>query len=325
MTSVLTPLQLTAGAGLLQNQGLIVNPIFANVVNQYNTSNLITPLIQSFNLINVETPPVTESTANLIKTIGSNTVPALGDSVGPTYTNIVLTGNTNTGFASLLLSDAALYLGSGDLSKFVQAMDYCQGYSSSGNDFVNSALNSQNYLSNTFTSFNSMTSGGITDVNSNPELWGADLLKLGSLWDMANLAELGSPLALLRQLSKLGGITPELSIAFASECVSLDVVINFKKPSTQVKDTDQKLMYAAMKKITGTTLDHVLQVFGVTTPNIETMADLLNPYKLFPNSFRTLAVTDVENVSQLIYLDSSGTVNPNLAVSLPATYLKSLA
>lgn len=325
MTSTLTPLQLTAGAGLLQNQGLVINPIFSNVVNQYNTSNLITPLIQSFNLINVEMPPVTESTANLIKSIGSTTVPALGDSVSPTYTNIVLTGNTNTGFASLLLTDSALYLGNGDLSKFVQAMDACQGYSSSGNDFVNSALNSQNYLSNTFTSFNSMTSGGITDVNSNPELWGEDLLKLGSLWDMANLDELGSPLALLRQLSKLGGITPELSIAFASECVSLDVVINFKKPSNKVKDTDQKLMYAAMQKITGTTLDHVLQVFGVTTPNINTMADLLNPYKLFPNSFRTLAVTDVENVSQLIYLDSAGTVNPALAVSLPATYLKSLA
>jgi hypothetical protein len=324
MTSTLTPLQLTAGAGLLQNQGLVINPIFANVVNQYNTSNLITPLIQSFNLINVETPPVTESTANLIKTIGSTTVPALGDSVSPTYTNIVLTGNTSTGFASLLLTDAALYLGNGDLSKFVQAMDTCEGYSSSGNDFINSALNSQNYLSNTFVGFNSMVSGGITDVNSNPELWGEDLLKLGALWDMANLDELGSPLALLRQLSKLGGITPELSIAFASECVSLDVVINFKRPSNKVKDTDQKLMYSAMQKITGTTLDQVLQVFGVTTPNIQTMADLLNPYKLFPNSFRTLAVTDVENVSQLIYLDSAATVNPVLAISLPATYLKSL-
>jgi hypothetical protein len=325
MTSTLTPLQLTAGAGLLQNQGLIINPVFANTVNQYNTSNLITPLIQSFNLINVVTPPVSDSTANLIKTIGSTTVPALGDTVSPTYTNIVLTGNTNTGFTNLLLTDAALYLGNGDLSKFVQAMDACEGYSSSGNDFINSALNSQNYLSNTFVGFNSMVSGGITDVNSNPELWGTDLLKLGSLWDMANLNELGSPLALLRQLSKLGGITPELSIAFASECVSLDVVINFKRPSNKVKDTDQKLMYSAMKKITGTTLDHVLQVFGVTTPNIETMADLLNPYKLFPNSFRTLAVTNVENVSQLIYLDSAGTVNPNLAVSLPETYLKSLA
>ena len=83
-------------------------------------------------------------------------------------------------------------------------------------------------------------------------------------------------------------------------------------------------MYTAMTKITGTTLTEVLQILGVTTPNINTMADLLNPYKLFPNSFQTLTVIGTNGVSQNIYLNSSGAVNSTLLASLPTVAVSSL-
>jgi hypothetical protein len=76
-------------------------------------------------------------------------------------------------------------------------------------------------------------------------------------------------------------------------------------------------MYQAMTQVTGSDLDQVLKVLKVTTANISTMADLLNPVKLFPNSFQSLTVTTSAGI-RAIYTNSSGSVNYNLETELPA-------
>ena len=84
-------------------------------------------------------------------------------------------------------------------------------------------------------------------------------------------------------------------------------------------------MYTAMTQITGTALTQILRILGVTTPNINTMADLLNPYKLFPTSFQTLTVTGTNGVSQNIYINSAGTVNSTLSQYLPSIAMNTLS
>ena len=79
-----------------------------------------------------------------------------------------------------------------------------------------------------------------------------------------------------------------------------------------------------MTKITGEVLTQVLTLFNVTTPNINTMADLLNPVKLFPNSFQSLT-TITANGPRAIYIDSNGTVNSKLATELPAYVLRTVS
>ena len=323
--ATLSPLQITAGAGLLQDQGLRIDPVLVAGVAGYDAQPPIIPLVSAFGIVNSGTAGITSATGNAIKTIANTTVPAFGDTVGNTYTNINITGNTTTGFADLLITQANIDLGSGDLTKFVQAFNLVQGYASSSNQFINSSVNSQNYLSDTFTNFNSLTTGGIADVNSNPELFGQDLANLGSLIDLGNLGDLGSPLALLQQLSNLNGVTPAVSVIFAANGVSLDTILNLKQSATQAQDSDQKKLYQAMTQITGDTLSQVLQVFGVTTANINTMADLLNPYKIFPNSFQTLTVVDINGVLQNIYINATGGVNSTLATTLPPAVLVTLS
>jgi len=51
------------------------------------------------------------------------------------------------------------------------------------------------------------------------------------------------------------------------------------------------------------------------------MADLLNPVKIFPNSFRTMTTTTTQGIRG-IYLDSTGTVNSNLERQLPQYYIR---
>lgn len=315
--SILTPFQITAAGNLLQNQGLGVNVAFTTAVAKYSSTPLIAPLIATIGA----SAPLNAQNKAALYTLGSSSVPALSDSVP----SAGLANYPGTLMNTLLINLATTYMGSGDLTKFCQGFSTIQGYNGVTNTFVNSAVNSQNYLGGTFTNSNNMVSGGITAVNLCTSAWGSDLAKLGGLINLENLDELGTPWALVQQLAKLGGITPQLALAFTAEGVSLDVVVNLGSTSTTPSDADQKAMYTAMTKITGTNLTQILQVIGVTTPNINTMADLLNPYKIFPNSFQSLTVTDTKGVSQNIYLDAAGTVNNTLVNGLPPLAVSSLS
>ena len=169
-----------------------------------------------------------------------------------------------------------------------------------------------------------MISGGVTAVNKCTTPFSQDLAALGSLINLSELSHWGAPLTLVKQLAALGGINSDISLAFSTAGVSLDTIVNLGNPDVTASPTDQKAMYTAMTKITGTTLTQALQILGVTTPNINTMADLLNPYKIFPNSFKTLTVTGTNGVSQNIYLNSGGAVNSTLLTSLPAVAVSSI-
>ena len=344
------------------------------------------------------------------------------------YTSTTTTWPTEL-MSTLLTNTANTYMGNGDLTKFIQAFSIALGYADSTNQFINTTVNSDHYLCNTFTNIDNMLTGDITAVNICTAQWAIDLNNLGSLISLRNLGELGSPIALVKQLASLGGLLPQITTAFADAGVSTDTIINLSDPNVTASISDQKAMYLAMTQITGNTLLEVLQIFGIknnyytgsvvgpvsayvnknvsvyitggvpnttfswkaspgdpptypsgeftfditgsftytfsegnpgtynwsysfdatgqtgnytllvlpegATPapdappdrpdrapgtlpvNITTMADLLNPYKLFPNSFQTLSVVDVNLVTQNIYIDSSGTVNSILAQTLP--------
>lgn len=311
MSSVLTPLQITAVSGLLQNQGIADTTLTA-AVNTYTSSNVIAPLITTITVGSTGNI-LSANTVVSIKRLAANSCPALGDSVpqadAGNYPAELLT--------TILTTTADKYLGNGDVSKFSQALSVATGYCSVTNQVINSAVNSQTYLGNTFTNTNNMISGGITAVNPCTALWGEDLAKLGGLINLANLDELGSPVGLVKQLAALGGITPQIALTFESYGVSKEAVVNLTSPELKVTDADQRAMYTAMTYITGTALAQVLSIFGVTTSSINTMADLLNPVKIFPNSFQTLAVTGNNKTSENIYINSTGTVNPKLEQVLP--------
>ena len=82
-------------------------------------------------------------------------------------------------------------------------------------------------------------------------------------------------------------------------------------------------MYTAMTKITGTALTQVLSILNVTTIGITTMADLLNPLKLFPNSYQSLTAPTA-NGPVAIYVNQTGSINNNLLTGLPPYVVSSL-
>jgi hypothetical protein len=328
--STLSPLQLTTTTNLLQNKGLRVSPVFTNAVSSYESDSLISTWITMQTQANAGTGGINTANKNALANIASSTCPALGDSVPSAY----LSAFANVtypypGLSGIAKTKANLYLGSPtgastnwDTSRFAQILTACLAYSGLANQYIISACNSDTYLCDTFSNTDAMTSGDITKVNLATGVFGQDLKNLGLLWNLSDLDNLGSPLALVRQIINVIGAVPVISLTFIGAGVPGDVVVNLDNPQYTVEDTVQKTMYLAMTQITGDALQQVLDLLGVTTVGLTSMADLLDPVKILPNSFQSLTVT-TKNGTRAIYTNAAGAVNTNLIQALPAYVVSS--
>jgi hypothetical protein len=315
-TGTLTALQLNAAAGLLQNQGIGISANLTSAISSYENTSLISPLLSTISVGSTGNILSANVISN-VETLAANTCSALSNSIPPAYSSL------GTQMTTAVLAEAAVDICGNNVSKLAQAVNQAQSYTEQSSIFINSAVNSQTYLADTFTSMNSMTTGEITNVNLATGPFGTDLQNLGRLINLNNLGNFGSPLALTQQLYSVAGVIPVLSQAFVAAGISTDIVLNINRPTTSVTDSIQKLMYQAMTTITGDNLNQVLTVLGVTTTGISTMADLLNPLKLFPNSYQSLTAPTA-NGPRAIYLDAVGSVNTALATQLPPYVISSL-
>lgn len=304
--NTLTPLQLIAAASLLQNQGLGVAPSLISAINAYES----TPLISAFLSALAADPSLATLAAGSVPAF-SNSVPSAYASLGDQITNVI--------YAQALVDSGSL-----DISVFAQALNIALGYGQNTNLFINSAVNSQTYLAGTFTTTNDMITGDATAINLATSTFGQDLERLGQLIDLNNLGDLGSPLSLIQKIVQVTGNIPVLSLLLLAEGVPEEIVLSLTNPVISVADSIQRLMYQAMTKVIGSDLAQILKVLKVTTPGIETMADLLNPVKIFPNSFQSLTVV-TPNGPRAIYVNSTGSVNTGLEQDLPAYVITSLS
>jgi hypothetical protein len=314
----LTALQLDAAAGLLQNQGIGINAELLDAVDSYQTTSLLTPYLNTVSIALGNVGNVLA--ANVIvelETLGSAICPALSNSVPPAY------GNLGVQMTSVVLGQASRDICGNNVGRLSQAVNQAQAYATQVSTIINSAVNSQTYLGNTFTTIDSMITGRITDINLNTPDFATDLANLGRLIDLDNLDNFGSPVALVRQLYSISGAIPLLSVSFAIVGIPTDVISNLTDPDVTVTDSVQLLMYRVMTRITGDALTEILSILGVTTTGITTMADLLNPLKLFPNSYQTLTAPTA-NGPRAIYVNASGSVNTDLIQQLPSYVISSL-
>ena len=300
MAALLTPLQLQAGSSLLQNQGIELPSGVTTSITNYTSLPLLGNLIATIN----DSGALPTSTQTLLQTFAgniSNSCPALADSIVSGTVSGVSTTLTNPGMSGLITLTASAYLGNGDVSKFAQIFNTAVGYADTTNIFINSAVNAETYLANTFTNMNSLTTGGLTDVNLATKAMGDDLYNAGYWINLGNLDNLGSPLALIQQISQQAGTITPLIGSLADAGVNENIILNLSNTDLIVTDDVQRVMYRALTKVTGSELDQILQILSVWTPNINTLADLLNPAIMLPNSYASLT-TSTANGLRGIYI-----------------------
>jgi hypothetical protein len=338
MASILTPLQITASAALLNNQGLKPLPAaLTTALAAFNATAVITAYqaaVASYLTLSTKT----NSTLASLLSIGNSTCPALGNSIPVSFTNLVYpTATSGTvvvqelptapyGVSGLVQQTGDAYLGTGDIGSFAQGFMSVQGFISTTNDYINSAVNAATYLGPTFSNMDSLVTADISTVNSNLEDFGVDLEKQGQLVALDNLELYGTPAGLIQQISAVAGITtgtiPVLQTALIAAGMTTadvrDLVTNNRQsllnPSGLTSnqfDRLQRIAWLAMTAVGDTDLAQILSILDVTTPNITTLSDLLDPIKVFPLSYQTLQTPSPDGPVPIF--DADGSVASNVS------------
>ena len=166
---------LIATDGLLQNQGLNVSGNLTVAINAYTStaavSSYLDILSSAFANVGVGNDQITTNTFSSLQTLAANNLPAITDAVPAAYAANLAIGNSTTGFSGLVTAQANLVLGSGDISIFAQVYNLCQSYIAQNNPIINTVKNSAT-LAPTFTNMNSLSTGGISDINRTLPIFG---------------------------------------------------------------------------------------------------------------------------------------------------------
>jgi len=204
---------------------------------------------------------------------------------------------------------------------FVQQWQSAYGFITYSNNAILSVDNSKDFLEGTYSNMNDLITADITNVSLATKAFGQDLIALGKAIDLSTIATYGLPSNLLKTLVKYNSLTKNLSLAIISAGIPVDELGAIISNVTQPTNDQERKLYAAYYITVGETLDEVLVPLNCKTKGLTSLVDLLNPAKMFPNSYKTLTVqlynTGTQNGAQNskiafpIY-NSSGTVNSDL-------------
>lgn len=325
---IVTPLQITAASALLNNTG--IDPLPPALTTAISTFNAASPVANFLTAVANYTAAsfANATTLSSLLTIGNTTIPALGDSIPAAFTNLVAVSTVPAGFSGLIEQTGNNYLGNGDAGRFAQGFMAVQGYINSTNQFINSAVNAQTYLGPTFTNMDALITNSISDVNPDFGNFSVDLANQGNLTNLNDIRLYGTPAGLLRQLAAegnmAGGVFGPVQTPLLAAGLSVNEIQTLLAAPGTVSDNEylrlQQLAYRGMANVTGTDLQQVLSILEVTTPNINSMTDLLDQTKIFPNSYTTLLTPTPQGPVPVYGTD--GSVNMNLADNVSA-YLAS--
>lgn len=314
-----SPLGVNTLSSLLQNIGFNINPIMIDFTGSSTSVSSATQLGKIVNdtclrlltySINdaYSRGQVNSTTYNNLISIGSTSIPALGNSPPSTfdwtgypnwasnytYTNEVtrwgyvrlfaLQGYNEFNYNSGLSADSGAY--KDFLSGFMSSYSFIE-YS---NDSILAVHNSQEFLDGTYSNMNDLITADITGVSVATTVFGQDLIASGKAINLQSIATFGLPSNLLSTLQKNNAITKSVSLALiASNITATELEQILGNISSVTKDQERKI-YGAFGIILGQDLKDVLVSLNCKTVGLESLADLINPQKLFPNSYQTLTV-----------------------------------
>jgi hypothetical protein len=175
--------------------------------------------------------------------------------------------------------------------------DFCSSLLSSAaflnytNQVIMSAHNGQTFMDGSFSNMDDLISADITGISLATKQFGEDLENLGNLISLTRLDALGLPSLLLATLGQNNAVIQDLVLALLAAGLESNEITSLTSGSnlTPTKDQEKKI-YSAFLIIRGENLREVLAPVQIKTQGLESLADLLNVKKLFPNSYQSLTV-----------------------------------
>jgi hypothetical protein len=305
-----SPLGVNIMSGLLQGKGFWINNPTASYVGSSTSSTTYTPgsivndscLYWATYAINASYGVVDSGTYANITTIGSNTIPALGNSPPPTYTYTGSPSWAGAGYTGAVSRWGYVRLfpwqGYNEYnynSTLPKYNDFCGSFISAAsfidysNKSIMTAQNSLSFLKGTYSNMDDLTAADVTNVSISLPLFGKDLINLGKALDLTTIETFGYPSNLLATIKKYNGLTASLRIALLSSGLTVTEV-NQVTDNVNVSKLQQQQIYAAFLIVKGIDLAEILVSLNCNTPNLDSLADLLDIKKMFPNSYQTITV-----------------------------------
>jgi hypothetical protein len=207
-----------------------------------------------------------------------------------------------------------------DYSEFLSSVNTGQGYISQNNQSILAISNSATFLDGTYSNMNDLISGDITGVSLSTIAFGTDLENLGMAVDLASIDSFGLPSNLLRILGNQGAITQDLSLVLlAAGLSSVEISEIVEDIISNPTEEQERKIYGAFLMMTGENLRAIISPIQCRTQGLNTLADLLDVQKMFPNSYASLTVpmynpSPGPTNSKTYYLIYNGT-GVNLALS----------
>lgn len=210
-----------------------------------------------------------------------------------------------------------------EIKDFCGSFSQIDGFIKTVNPTIFSLQNSKSFMDGVYSNMNDLVSADITGVNLATQAFGNDLINSGKVIDLSRLDAFGLPSVLLSTIGKNMAITQDLTLlilACGITASELDSIITNNRYRATIEQ--EKKLYGAFLLITGENLKAILAPLECTTVGINSLADLLDVKKLFPNSYQSLTVPKYNGVlglptnSKTYYLIYSDD-NVNSALTTP--------
>jgi hypothetical protein len=321
-SGIQSPLGINTLGSLLSNQGLAINPVETQIIgvsqslSTYTAGTIVNNTCLNYLVQAIDeayTIGIDTATYNNLISIGSSSIPALGDSKPSTYvytgSNVGPLGNqpawgganytagneaTRYGYLRLIALQAYDEFNYNDslpeYKDFLNSIQVSQSYMNSQNSTIQTLQNSKTFLTGTYSNINALITGDISGVNLATLAFGKDLQNLGKSIDLTRISTFGLPSNLLLTLQKYSAITKSLSIALLSTGLTTFELKEILTGLVGVSKSQEQKLYQAFSIILGQDLFDILIPLNCKTQNLQSLLDLLNPIKLFPNSYQSLTV-----------------------------------
>ena len=301
---LLTPNKVNVLTQLLQSSGLNINVTAAGfmgvstALTNYVPGTIITETVLATipNSISVAFAQigtnVSQAVYDELIAIGSTTIPALGNSKPSTYLPAYSSSQARYGFLRMLPLQAHtdFTIGTGSYSDFISSFMTASNFANQSNSKIATLVNSQGYLDGVYSNMNDLITGDITGVSPSTLFWGQDLIATGRAINLRTISSFGLPSNLLKTLQANNALTQAVSIAMIlSDLTTTELTKILANQSIPTPEQEKKL-YSAFSIVLNDDLNDVMVPLNVQTKGLVSLADLLDPRKLFPNSFTTLTV-----------------------------------
>lgn len=309
-----SPLGVNVMSGLLQGNGFWINGTAAGYMGSSTSiSNYTNGSISSLSKltdsirqgwVQYNAGNLTSTTYNNLIAMGSTTIPALGNTKPSNYNysgypgwGTAYSGETASyGFVRLYAWQAynefnyndTLNL-TGYYTDFLGSWTEASSFIDYSNQSIMALQNSFTFLEGTYSNMNDLITGDITGISLSTRVFGQDLIALGKAINLSKTRTFGFPSNVLETLKTYNALTESVVLALMASGLT-NAEVEQVSNNVNVTTSQQQKIYAAFNIISGVDLESILVSLNCKTQGLETLADLLNIKKLFPNSYETLTV-----------------------------------